>query len=160
MISVDVVPRVSAGHQLIGIWGQSWPQQDNVTTIYYHFLVQFKLFGQSSRIARDTELQQTHVGNYKTQFCTAICNEGNIKRNPPWMGIVSHQLSYSHSLKILDHKMCGELRLGGLRRRCHQSTRWSLPFGCPRRIQEILLRDHRPTIIKSFHYHELNPPRP
>ena len=34
MIPVDVVPRVSAGRLVIGIWiGQSWPQQDYVTTI-------------------------------------------------------------------------------------------------------------------------------
>ena len=34
MIPVDVVPRVSNGRLVIGIWiGQSWPQQDYVTTL-------------------------------------------------------------------------------------------------------------------------------
>ena len=35
---VDVVPRVSAGRLVIGIWtGQSWPQQDYVTTKLYSY---------------------------------------------------------------------------------------------------------------------------
>ena len=36
MIPVDVVPGISAGRLVTGIWkGQSWPQQDYVITILY-----------------------------------------------------------------------------------------------------------------------------
>ena len=55
MIPVDVVPRVSAGRLVIGIWiGQSWPQQDYVRTI----------FNLRSSVTNATEVRQ----NARTQL--------------------------------------------------------------------------------------------
>ena len=51
MIPVDVVPRVSAGLLVIGIWiGQSWPRQDDVTTILLLLYITPKQ-GSRSRVA-------------------------------------------------------------------------------------------------------------